>query len=214
VGGEDAWNVTFLNDFTDYFSMNTVELFERYADRYDSWYDRHRDWFLKEIELIKNVAGDFKLGLEVGVGTGRFAKELGIRYGIDLANAMLKLAKSRGVEVIKADALHLPFKDKTFDLVLLAFTLCFLDDPLKALIEASKVLRDDGAVVICCVPSDSMLGREYSQKKDSPFYSNAKLYSVNEITAMLEIAKLKVEKVEFADLKYGRDVVCIKACKR
>jgi len=193
--------------------MNTVELFERYAERYDSWYDRHRDWFLKEVELIKKVAGNFKLGLEVGVGTGRFAKELGIRYGIDLADAMLKLAKLRDVEVIKADAKYLPFKDQTFDLVLFAFTLCFLDDPLKALIEASRVLRNDGAVVICGVPADSTLGREYSQRKDSPFYSNARLYSVDEMLEMLEIAKLKVEKVEFADLKYGKDVVCVKAYK-
>ena len=185
-----------------------VEIFDKFAKRYDSWYDRNREWFLKEVELIKRVAGKFKLGLEVGVGTGRFANLLGIRYGVDLADAMLKLAKSRGIEVIKADAKHLPFKDKVFDLVLFAFTLCFLDDPLKALAEARRV---GGVVVVCEVPADSELGKEYSRRKDNPFYSNAKLRSVNEILTMLESVGFEIDRIEFADLKYGRDVVCIRA---
>ncbi len=186
-----------------------VEIFDRFAERYDSWYDRNREWFLKEVELIRRVAGKFELGLEVGVGTGRFAKELGIRYGIDLADAMLKLAKSRGIEVIKADAKNLPFKDKSFDLVLFAFTLCFLEEPLEALKEARRVGK---SIVVCGVPADSKLGKEYSQRKDSPFYANAKLYSSDEIVKMLENAGFKIERMEFADLKYGKDVVCIRAC--
>ncbi len=188
-----------------------IEIFDRFAERYDSWYDRNREIFLKEVELIREVAGKFELGLEIGVGTGRFAKELGIRYGVDLANAMLKLAKLRGIEVIKADARSLPFKDGTFDLVLFAFTLCFLDDPLKALEESHRVGK---SVVICEVPADSKLGREYIQRRDSPFYSKARLLSVDEISAMLRFSGFEIDRIEFADLKYGNDVVCIRATAR
>ena len=191
--------------------MEVVELFDRYAERYDSWYDRHKDWFKKELELIRRFVGDFELGLEVGVGTGRFASELGISYGVDLSDRMLKLAKSRGVEVIKADAKALPFKDESFDLVLFAFTLCFLDDPRSALKEARRVLKSDGRIVICGVPADSKLGEEYMSRKDSPFYSNAKLYKVEEIVGMIEELGMKVEGIGYEDLKYGKDIVCISA---
>ncbi len=191
--------------------MEVVELFDKYANRYDSWYDRHEDWFRKEIELIRKFVGDFELGLEVGVGTGRFALELGIKYGVDLSDRMLKLAKSRRVEVVKADARALPFRDDVFDLVLFAFTLCFLEDPTSALREAKRVLRENGKLVICGVPADSKLGREYMKRKDSPFYSNAKLYKVEEIVKMIEEVGMKVKGIDFADIKYGKDVVCISA---
>jgi len=191
--------------------MDVVELFNRYAERYDSWYDRHGDWFKKELDLIRRFVGDFELGLEIGVGTGRFASGLGIGYGVDLSNRMLKLAKSRGVEVIKADAKALPFKDESFDLVLFAFTLCFLDDPRSALKEAKRVLRRGGRIVVCGVPADSKLGEEYMSRKDSPFYSNAKLYKVEEIIGMIEELGMKIEGMGYEDLKYGKDVVCISA---
>jgi ubiquinone/menaquinone biosynthesis C-methylase UbiE len=193
--------------------MDVVEIFERYAERYDSWYDRNRDWFLREVELIKELAEDFKLGLEVGVGTGRFAEELGIRYGVDLSNKMLKLARSRGIEVIKADATALPFKDRTFDLVLFAFTLCFLDKPDEALKEAKRVLKDSGKLLVCFVPADSKLGMEYKSRTDNPFYSSARLYTPAEVLDMLKSCEMHVDKIKSIDLKFGGDVVCVRAVR-
>ncbi|WP_457550499.1 class I SAM-dependent methyltransferase [Archaeoglobus sp.] len=185
-----------------------VEIFEKLWERYDSWYDRHAEIFRREVKFLRNYVGNFEKGLEVGVGTGRFAKALGIEYGIDLSKAMLKLAKSRGIEVIKADARHLPFK-RIFDLVLFAFTLCFLDSPLKALISAREVLIEGGKVVVCSIPKDSKLGREYMNRKDNPFYSNAKFYSVEEIVGMVERAGFTVISTGFGDVKYGGDLVVV-----
>jgi ubiquinone/menaquinone biosynthesis C-methylase UbiE len=37
-------------------------------------------------------------GLEIGVGTGRFAKILGMEYGIDPSERMLSIAKERGIK--------------------------------------------------------------------------------------------------------------------
>ena len=186
----------------------TVEIFERLWERYDSWYERNPEIFRREVEFIRKYVGNFERGLEVGVGTGRFAVELGIEYGIDISDAMLKLAKSRGIEVIKADAKLLPFK-RVFDLVLFAFTLCFLDSPLEALISARDVLIEDGKVVVCSVPKDSKLGMEYMSRKDNPFYSNAKFYSVEEIVEMVEKAGFTVTEVDFGDVKYGKDLVVV-----
>jgi len=182
-----------------------IEIFERYWERYDSWYDRNREIFLKEVELIRRNLGEFKRGLEVGVGTGRFAVELGIECGLDLSNAMLRLSKSRGIEVVKACAEILPFK-QVFDLVLFAFTLCFLENPIDALRSARDVLVNGGRVVVCCVPRDSKLAEDYMSRRDSPFYSKARFYTTSEILNMLKDVKLDVVKTDFEDIKYGRDV--------
>jgi len=192
--------------------MKTIEIFEKYWQRYDSWYDKNKDIFLKEVEFIRKNLGEFRKGLEVGVGTGRFAVELGIEYGVDLSDAMLRLAKSRGVKVVKANAEALPFK-QVFDLVLFAFTLCFLENPLKALESARDVLIDGGKIVICTVPRDSKLAEEYMSRKDNPFYANAKFYTTAEIVEMLKTAGFKVVKTDFEDVKYGRDVFLVLAVK-
>ncbi len=190
-----------------------VEIFNRYAERYDSWYERHKDLFIKEVEFLRDFVDDFELGLEVGVGTGRFARELGISIGVDLAESMLRLARSRGVQVLKADARILPFKDESFDLVLFAFTLCFLEDPERAISEAYRVLKGGGRLIVCGVPLDSKLGEEYSKRDDSPFYRAARLYRVEDVIRMLEISGFEIERIGYLDLKYGKDVFCASALK-
>ncbi len=187
-----------------------MDVFDRYAERYDAWYDKHRELFEKEVECLKNTVGDFELGIEIGVGSGRFAEALGIEYGVDVSESMLRLAVKRGIEVIKADGKLMPFKNSTFDLVLLAFTICFVDDPERVLKEASRILKRDGKVVICGVLADSRLAEEY-RKKDSPFYITAKFYTLEELEKMLKSAGLKVLSVNFIDIKYGKDVFCLSA---
>ena len=173
---------------------------------YDAWYDRHKEAFLKELELIKRNLPE-GTGLEVGVGTGRFAKNLeNVVVGVDVSSNMLRLAKKRGVEVILADASNLPFK-RVFDFVLFAFTICFVENPLEALREACRVLKPGGKVIACFVPK-GRLAEEY-RKKNSPFYRNARFYSVEEISELLKKAGFIVEKVDFIDLRYGRDVALV-----
>ncbi len=187
-----------------------MDVFDRYAKKYDAWYDKHKDVFEKEVECLKNTIGSFKIAVEIGVGSGRFAEALGVNYGIDISKPMLKLAAERGVEVIRADGKLTPFKDSTFDLVLLAFTICFVDDPEKVLKEASRILKREGKLVICGVLADSKLARDYRKKK-SPFYISAKFYTFEELKRMLKSAGMEVLSVNFIDIKYGKDVFCLSA---
>jgi len=55
--------------------------------------------YLSELKALKKVILEKKKGLEIGVGTGRFASPLGIEYGIDPSEKMLEIAKKRGVKV-------------------------------------------------------------------------------------------------------------------
>lgn len=66
--------------------MPKSEPFERYADRYDDWFEAHPDAYQSEVEALRRLLPQPGFGLEIGVGTGRFASPLGIQVGIDPAS--------------------------------------------------------------------------------------------------------------------------------
>jgi len=170
-------------------SSEVVEVFDREADRYDAWFDspEGRTLFQSEVEavglLLKDLPGPV---LEVGVGTGRFAEALRVPYGIDPALGVLKLARRRGIRVVRARGEGLPFPDRIFGGVLLIVTLCF-SSPLSLLQEAKRVLRPDGALIIADILRDSAWGRWYLQKKlaGHPFYRHATFYTMQELQGFL-----------------------------
>lgn len=187
-----------------------MNIFESNAERYDRWYEKNRELYEMELSVIPKSESP---SLEVGVGTGRFAV-IGIDVGVDTSSAMLKIAKRRGVECIRADAGHLPFRDCVFKSVYLIFTLCFLDEPVEALSEVKRVLRGDGFFVVCIIPRNSGLGEEYAGK-DSPFYRVARFYTEDEVVNMLRNAGFDITDVRKTRLKYSKnDFVCFTAKHR
>jgi ubiquinone/menaquinone biosynthesis C-methylase UbiE len=88
------------------------------------------------------------LGLEIGVGTGRFAAPLGIKVGVDPSMAMLAYAAERGVLGLQGTAVALPFKNAIFDFALVVTTICFVGDPVGMLVEARRVLKPGAPLVI------------------------------------------------------------------
>jgi ubiquinone/menaquinone biosynthesis C-methylase UbiE len=141
--------------------------FDKLTDRYDAWYgsDEGSRIFAIEVtclqELVPERPGKW---LEVGVGTGRFANALGIVDGLEPSLAMLGLAAARGIRGVAGRGESLPYLDSCFDGVLLIATICFLDDPARALSECARVLRKDGALIVGMVPADSPWGKFYRRK--------------------------------------------------
>jgi len=119
---------------------------------------------------------------------------LGIDIGVDPSTAMLLFAKRRGIQTLRAVGEHLPFRGRCFDYVLLAGTLCFLDNPAMTLKEAQDVLKADGSLIVCEVPKDSVWGKaiEEKGKKGHRFYSRAKLHTVQELHRLLEDARFRL----------------------
>ncbi|MEW6104673.1 MAG: class I SAM-dependent methyltransferase [bacterium] len=168
--------------------MRTI--FDQYYNRYDLWYDKNKVAYLSELETIKKILPKRGKGLEIGVGTGRFAEPLGIKYGIDPSEKMLEIAKGRGVKITSGYGEKLPFKDYIFDYVAIIITLCFVKDPLRVLDEARRVLKKNGKIIIGIIDKDSFLGKFYLKKK-SIFYKQANLFNVREITNLLKEAGFK-----------------------
>jgi len=172
--------------------MARASPFEALSKRYDAWFESHFYAYLSELEAVRRCVGSSQLALEVGVGTGRFARPLGIAFGVDPSLEMLEVARSRGINVVRGVAERLPFRDSEFDLVLMVTTVCFVDDVEASFREARRVLRSGGRIVAGFIDGESTLGKRLKAVKDNPFYSGATFYSVKEVVDYLEICGFSV----------------------
>lgn len=162
-----------------------VEVFDRLALKYDAWFERRRTLYQAELRALKAIVLKGK-GLEVGVGTGRFAIPLGVPFGVEPARGMATLAKRRGVKVCLARGEELPFRDGTFDTVLYITVLPFMEDPAKALEEGIRVLKGQGEIVIGMIDRKSPLGRSYEEGKErNPFYREAHFFTPEEVISLM-----------------------------
>ncbi|MDH4164598.1 MAG: methyltransferase domain-containing protein [Nitrospirota bacterium] len=168
--------------------MAGTNSFDQNVDRYEAWFIDHPLAYVSELRAIRELLPNGS-GVEIGVGTGRFAAPLGITRGVEPSRPMAELARKKGIEVAAGVAEHLPYSDGEFDYALMATTVCFLDDIETAFREVHRVLRPGGSFLIGFVDRDSSLGREYLERKDkSVFYRDATFYSVSDIITQLEKA--------------------------
>ena len=160
--------------------------FDAHHERYERWFDKHQAAYVSELLALRTLVPCEGRGLEVGVGTGRFAGPLGIAVGLDPSNAMLARAAERGVEVVQGVAEALPFSDGSFDHVLIVTAICFANSPEKMLEEARRVLRPGGGLVIGFVDRETPLGQAYLEhRSESVFYREATFFSSAEVHALL-----------------------------
>lgn len=172
--------------------MVNFEAFETNALKYDEWFDTNRSAYESELQAVRELLPESENGVEVGVGSGRFAAPLGIKLGIDPSREMGKLAEKRGIKVIEGVAELLPFDDLQFDFVLMVTTICFLDDVEKAFEEAHRVLKPGGCLIIGFIDSESPVGKLYEKRKDeSTFYKDARFYSVKEVVSYMKKAHFR-----------------------
>ena len=104
--------------------------------------------------LFRHISGRTLL---VAVGTG-----LDIRHfprgqaitAIDISRDMLRKAAGRAtayagrLDLVQADALHICFRDASFDTVVTSCTLCSVPEPVTALRELRRVLRPGGRLLM------------------------------------------------------------------
>lgn len=111
------------------------------------------------LEKIENVPAP--LVLDVATGTGRLPlallRQLDFRghiVGLDLAARMLEQAQRRltwyrdRLDLVRQDALTLPFRDQCFDVVTCLEALEFMPDPRRVIAEMVRVLKPGGLLLV------------------------------------------------------------------
>ena len=172
--------------------MVKFDPFENYSKKYDEWFDKNRSIYESELQAIKELLPNSENGIEVGVGSGRFAAPLGLKLGLDPSIEMGKIAEKRGINVIEGVAESLPFPDSHFDFILMITTICFLDDIERALNEAYRVLKPEGYLLIGFIDAESPMGKLYEKhKNESTFYKDATFYSVKKVVFYMKKALFK-----------------------
>lgn len=159
-------------------------IFDNLVSDYESWFEKHPEIYEEELKTIKELLPDGK-GIEIGVGTGRFAAPLGIKFGIEPSKEMGEVAKKRGIEVVNITAEEMNF-EKKFDFALIVTTICFVKDPLKTFQNTYKALKKGGFVIVAFVDLNSPLGRFYEKNKfKSKFYKEATFFTKDDIIDLL-----------------------------
>ncbi len=172
------------------------QVFGSHASEYDAWYDTEagKAIFAMEVDCLKPFLHSYtRPYLEIGVGSGRFAQALGVEYGVDPAPALLEKAKSRDIKVHRAVGEKLPFPDGNFGGVLIALTLCFVDDPAMVIHEASRVLVPGGGLALGLILQGSPWAEFYAKKRKEshPIYSQARFFSKDELEHLLWLSRFK-----------------------
>jgi len=178
--------------------MPKKEPFEQYPEAYDQWFERNPDAYKAELELIRGLLPDQPEaeGLEVGVGTGKFAFPLGTGTGVEPSRKMAARAEKLGMRVVSGVAEDLPFPDASFDYVLLVTTICFVDDIEQTFAQAFRVLKPGGCIIVGFVDRESELGKHYAANREkSRFYKQATFYSAPEVVTYLQKAGFAVHSI-------------------
>lgn len=137
---------------TEYFSAN--------AASWDEIRTLHAPDRAVEAAMLKLVGKrPFQSMLDLGTGTGRLLEIFAPFYrrgvGIDMSREMLAVARANldkagvaNAQVRQGDIFSPPVERDAFDLVTIHQVLHFLDDPARAILEASRLLRPAGRLVI------------------------------------------------------------------
>lgn len=172
--------------------MPKIEPFQKHTIKYDRWFEENKYAYQSEINAIKELLPAFKTAVEIGIGTGKFALPLGIKFGIEPSEKMRKAARRRGIQAIDGIAEDLPLESESFDLALMVTTLCFLDDVPKAFSEVYRILKPGGYFINAFIDKESSLGKLYNKHKEkSIFYKIATFYTAEEVISLLDGAGFK-----------------------
>lgn len=166
-------------------------------EQYDAWYRTPRGAWIGEIEqrlLGEALAPSPGEGLiDVGCGTGyftrRFARDGLAVTGVDRDPAMLDFARTHaaaGERYLLADARHLPFPDRHFDLCVSVAALCFIREESQALAEMLRVTRRRFAIGL--LNRHSLLYLQKGRHGGRGAYRGAHWHTVAEARALIGAA--------------------------
>jgi demethylmenaquinone methyltransferase/2-methoxy-6-polyprenyl-1,4-benzoquinol methylase len=136
-------------------------MFDRVAPRYDlanTVFSLGQDRGWRQAAAMATRLAGGEVAVDVACGTGALTRELAamapgaVVIGLDFSEQMLAHARSTPGPCLRyavGDALGLPMRDASVDVLTIAFGLRNLPEPGQGLLEFRRVLRQGGRLVVC-----------------------------------------------------------------
>lgn len=129
-------------------------VYDRLARYYDRAFAPFERWFLRgwRKEALAELPENSRI-LELGCGTGanfELYPPATLAVSSEISVKMIeKATKTSGNNhILQADAQCLPFPDDSFDAAFATLVFCSVPDPVKALLETRRILRQEGRLVL------------------------------------------------------------------
>ena len=190
-----------LNEIRHLRKERAQKYFEKIAPEWDSLRKLHQPENVVEqamLELIGNREFDFHLDLGSGMGVllETFANKVKRGEGIDTSHGMLNLSrirfdknKNKHLSARLGDIYNLPYEDESSDLITIHQVLHYLDDPMRAIKEAARVLAKNGILFVA-----DFAPHEFEELRNK--YGHLRLgFSDKEVKSWCDTAGLKIDKL-------------------
>jgi SAM-dependent methyltransferase len=126
------------------------------------------------------------LGSATGGNTLHIASLGHIVTSAEFSDIGIQIQRSKGIQVVQADARKLPFEDESFDVVICLDVMEHIEEDFLVISEISRVLRSGGRFLIS-VPEDPKLWSSHDVS-----VNHVRRYTRNSLLNILEYTNLKV----------------------
>ncbi|WP_181692971.1 class I SAM-dependent methyltransferase [Natronomonas sp. LN261] len=133
--------------------------------------------------------------LEVGGGSGRVADEIDATV-VDPAGGMVRRARRRGLEAVRASATDLPHPDGSVDAVVVVDALHHFPEGQRCLSEMARVLAPGGVLVVTDFDRGTRLGRALDRAERLVGF-DPNFYTAPELESAIEAVGLDVRPIEY-----------------
>ena len=171
-----------------------IEAFDTVAGIYDDWYDhpQGKQVFEAEKNALDQMIPRTGLGIEIGAGTGVFAERLTnidrTILCLDPSVEMIKKARKRKMPCLLGVGLPLPIRRDLLDFGYMVTVLEFLNDLVALFKEVKHNSKQNAALSILFINSDSSWGELYRNigEKGDPVFKQATLFSLEKVSMLLD----------------------------
>ena len=133
--------------------------------------------------------------LEIGGGSGRVADEIGATV-VDPARGMVRQARRRGLETVRASATDLPHPDGSVDAIVVVDAFHHFPEGQRCLSEMARVLAPGGVLVSSDFDRGTRLGWALEQAERLVRFDST-FYTVSELESAIASTGLSVRPIEY-----------------
>lgn len=179
--------------------------------------EKHHWWWEGRRQILRQSIAQ-KKGLkilDIGCGTGETLTFLNAYlpkpdlYGIDNSPVAIKFARKRGhKKILKIDARKLPYKNGTFDYILLLDVLEHIENDTTILLEAKRVLKKTGRVIIT-TPALQFIWSEHDSEQ-----GHFRRYVRHRIRKIAAKTKLSITKLSYFNFFLSPAIIGIRLLSR